>query len=119
MIHGKDLIVLLDGTAIAASKTCTVSMKSGTIEISSPNSGGSREYVADRTTWEVTVGQLVTDYTAGLLSVGRSYTLALYDGTARLAGTAICTEYKVTATKGNLMQGSFKFQGTGTLAVVV
>lgn len=116
MIHGKNLMVLLNGTAVAASKTCTVNKKAGTIEISSPNSGSAREYVADRTTWDVTTGHLVEDFTAGLLSVGQTYTLTLSDGTSQMSGTAICTEYKVTATKGNLAQGSFKFQGTGVLA---
>jgi hypothetical protein len=31
---------------------------------------------------------------------------------------AICTTFKVTATKGNLVQGSFAFQGTGPFEMV-
>lgn len=34
----------------------------------------------------------------------------------QLTGSAICTGWKVTATRGNLASGSFEFQGTGELA---
>ena len=34
-----------------------------------------------------------------------------------LTGTAIVKDWKITATLGNLAQGSFQFQGVGELAV--
>lgn len=53
-----------------------------------------------------------------LLKAGSTVTLRMQvDGFAsdRLTGTAFCQTAKVTATLGNLMQGSWQFQGTGPL----
>lgn len=53
-----------------------------------------------------------------LLSVGETYNIAVQvDGfpTDRLTGKAICQKAAVTASLGNLTQGSFKFKGTGAL----
>lgn len=53
-----------------------------------------------------------------LVRVGKTYTLDVSvagypDDT--LSGTAICTQCRVTATRGSLAQGSFTWQGTGPL----
>ena len=53
-----------------------------------------------------------------LLKVGSTVTLRMQvDGFAsdRLTGTAFCQTAKVTGTLGNLMQGSWQWQGTGPL----
>lgn len=116
MIHGKDIIILSDGKAIAASKTCTISRKLETIEVSTPDSEQSREYIAGRETWEVSISTLVSDFVTAIEQIDRStVTLKMMQGGRGMTGTAICTECKITATKGNLAQGSFKFQGTGPL----
>ncbi|MBR2254116.1 MAG: hypothetical protein IJ895_06880 [Prevotella sp.] len=53
-----------------------------------------------------------------LQRVGQTYTLRMQvdgNGIDTLSGSAICTHAKITATKGNLMQGSFTFEGDGPL----
>jgi hypothetical protein len=50
--------------------------------------------------------------------VGQTFKLSLQAqkyALDRLQGAAICRRFKVTATKGNLMQGSFEWIGTGPL----
>ncbi len=53
-----------------------------------------------------------------LQKVGQTFTLQLMldgYGSDTLHGTAICKSARVTATRGNLIQGSFRFEGTGPL----
>lgn len=50
--------------------------------------------------------------------VGQLFTISVQVdgfGSDRLSGTALCNTFQVTATRGNLMQGSFKFAGSGPL----
>lgn len=50
--------------------------------------------------------------------IGQTYTLQMYvDGLADdvLTGTAICKQFKVTGSLGNLAQGSFSWKGSGAL----
>lgn len=51
--------------------------------------------------------------------IGQTYTLQMrVDGLADdvLTGTAICKQYKVTGSQGNLAQGSFSWKGSGALS---
>jgi hypothetical protein len=53
-----------------------------------------------------------------LQRVGQTYTLRMQvdgNGMDTLIGTAICKSAKITATKGNLLQGSFAWEGSGPL----
>lgn len=119
MILGNDLIVLADGVAIAAAKSCNIERSVSTIETSSPMDGGDRTYLAGRAGWKVTVNVLVSSGISTLvLKPGNTYTLSFgnrNDNGDRLTGTAICTHAKLTGTKFNLVQGSVEFLGTGPL----
>lgn len=102
-------------TAIAASKSCTLTNMADVKEISSQSSSTARNYVAGRTGWRVTCNYLVTDV-SDLLKVRNTYTLNIMnpDGTG-LQGSAILTTCEITATHGNIAAGSFVFQGSGDL----
>lgn len=125
ILQGNDVIIFADGTAMAASKSCTITVKGDTIEISSPTQGQFREYIASRKDWDLTTTHLVK-YSAGsdiplknmILKVGGTYTIKVQARPLSddvLTGKAICTQCKITATRGNLLQGSFSFQGSGPL----
>lgn len=126
IIQGNDVIIMADGTALAAAKSCSISVTADTIEVSSPMQGTWRQYLTARKQWTLTTSHLVRSYPITdtpiknmLLRVGKTYTLrisvrGLPDDT--LTGTAVCTECKITATRGSLVQGSFSWQGTGQLA---
>ena len=205
IIHGKDILIMTSGggALIAAAKSCDISIKVDTQEVSSPTTGVWKTYITKRKEWSVRLSHLVTmgQFPACLTTVGTQLTLTMgvrtptgtaapfdgmrtggqsseftrdlvdtiiwevgysrfvagilrngeytyyrswaggeaymqpssdtpytYDGKTymwtpdeglikltRLSGSAIITDAKVTATKGNLAQGSWSLQGTGAL----
>lgn len=131
IIHGRNLIVSIDGRAIAAARSCDVVVSSDTIETSSPTSGLWRDYIAGHKGWSVAVGCLLDAYAiggieqiqsvlwAGTDMVGKKVTLSwseLGSSLNRVSGQAIIDTWRVTGTVGNLCQGSFSFTGTGVLS---
>lgn len=103
---------------IAMAKSCVVNKRSDLIETASASNQTSREYVAGREEWDVSLNHLVSSEAPveGLLKVRGTYTIRLVIGSTTLQGTAICNEANVTATTGNLGTGSIKFKGSGPLA---
>lgn len=117
-ILGKDIIVTQNGTIIAGLRSNEIQTEVETIEVASPSSGEWRSRIAGRKDWNVSAGYLVLAGSgmAALLSVGSTYTLRIGPRTAGgVFGTAILTTCSITATIGNLVQGSFKFEGVGPL----
>ena len=78
IIHGRNLIIKADGTAIAAARSCDVTITSESIEISTPLSGKYKEYIAGRLGWNVTTNQLVTNAVENLKMAGKIVTLTFY-----------------------------------------
>ncbi len=118
---GKDVQIYAgsSGTSplIAMAKTCTISKKCGLIEKASATNATSKEYIADREEWEVSLGHLVSSSAPfeGLLKVRGTYGISVVIGTMRKTGTAICTQAEITGSVGSLATGSIKFKGTGPL----
>lgn len=121
-INGNNIFVLLDGTLIAGTKTNEIQTDCEMIEISNPSSGEWQQFMAGRKNWTIQTGFLVQAVTnlRQLLNIGTSYTIIMRDRNntsgASVTGTAILKTCKITATIGNLVQGSFVFQGTGALS---
>lgn len=121
-ILGNNILIYRNGTAIAGTVSNEIQSGAELIEISSPTSGQWKEYIAGRKSWSINVSYLVLAYNGvrDLLNVGTTYTLKFRgrnssDATG-VQGTAILKSCKITATKGNIVQGSFQFTGTGTLS---
>ena len=118
---GKDVQIYAgsSGTSplIAMAKTCTISKKCGIIEKASATNATSREFIADREEWEISLGHLVSSSAPfeGLLKVRGTYGISVVIGTTRKTGTAICTQAEITGSVGSLATGSIKFKGTGPL----
>lgn len=123
-MNGYNIIVLKNSTAIAGVKSNDITTKADTIEVASSTSGVWKEYITGRKEWSVSVSYLVLADSGmlELLNVGTTYKLKIGGRNATnantLTGSAILTTCKVTATLGNLVQGSFQFQGTSALAAV-
>lgn len=126
-MNGKRIIIKLNGTAIAASKSCDIQTSAETEELSNFGVSGDdnqwNRVIASKKSWSVTTDQLVLSpqaMSSGLLSVGRMYTLTIHDAdapsTALLSGTAICTKASIRARVGALATGSFSFKGSGPLS---
>jgi hypothetical protein len=119
---GNNILIYRSGTAIAGTTSNEIQSEADLIEISSPTSGQWKEYIEGRKSWSINVSYLVLAYNGvrELLNVGTTYTLKFRgrnssDSTG-VQGTAILKSCKITATKGNLCQGSFQFVGTGALS---
>lgn len=131
ILQGKNLIVKADGDVIAAAKSCTLNIDCETIKVSSPTDGQWEHIIAGMKSWSVSTSHLLQMERAidlplhgYLWRVGAEFTLRIelsgvvFDNIVApeyLTGLAICKNCQVTATKGNLAQGSFKFQGNGPL----
>ena len=135
-LNGNIIMVQLDGHTIAGTKTTEIQVDSELIEIASATQGAYREYIVGRKQWQVTVNYLLMYATyqqmftypnasmTDALLVGNSYTLkfknraSYYDQPITLEGTAILRTCKITATRGNLIQGTFTFVGNGALSAM-
>ena len=133
-LNGNIIIVQLNGNTIAGTKTTEIQVDSELIEIASATQGAYREFIVGRKQWQVTVNYLLMYATyqamftypnacmTDALLVGNSYTLKFknranyYDQPITLKGTAILRTCKITATRGNLIQGTFTFVGNGALS---
>ena len=199
VLHGKDLVVLADGVAIAMSKSCDINVEADIIPTSSPTDGDWEHSISGRKSWKVTTNHLLRSVASMAMKVGSTVTLTMkvvdgvglpfsgmvdnvsletgtetspegfvwdttrkcflalghaqrdtyyiswsggqdyanpegklfWDGNTvytvidgeltqeQLTGSAHCRLCKVTATKGNLAQGSFSWTGTGALTAGV
>lgn len=119
---GNNILIYRSGTAIAGTISNEIQSEADLIEISSPTSGQWKEYIKGRKSWSINVSYLVLAYNGvrELLNVGTTYTLKFrgrnQSDSTGVTGTAILKTCKITATKGNLVQGSFQFVGTGALS---
>lgn len=122
MIHGKNLILTLDGEAIAASKNCEVSVNSSFIDVCAPNGGVWEEKIPTTIGWSVSTSGLVADtsYVDSLLSLQANrtkVTLRFYDTTTGIhkKGDAYVSNVKMSGAVGNLVNMTMDFQPTGAL----
>lgn len=121
VIKGKEVYIYAgaSGTTpiIAGAKSCTVSRKCDLMEKASASNQSSKEFLAGRDEWEVSLSHLITSGAPfeGLLKVKQTYTLRIVIGNTTQQGTAICTQAELGAAVGNLANGSIRFKGTGPL----
>ena len=127
VILGKNILIYAgnSGTSpvIASAKSCTISSNCDLIEKASSTQNTSKEYVAGRDEWEVSLDHLVTTGTTqnpvdpfeGLLKVRGTYTLSIVIGGVRKIGTAICQHADIRGAVGSLGTGTVKFKGSGPL----
>ena len=120
-VLGNNIIVFMNGTAIAGTKSDEIQVESDTIEIASATDQEWVHRIAGRKSWSLTVGWLVLanqDVRKALL-VGSTVTIKIKgrgeSDANGLSGSAIIRTCKITAIRGNLAQGSFAFVGNGPL----
>ena len=123
MEQGNDVLVYVNGSAIAATRTDEIHTECGIIPIASPDTGDWDASLPGRKSWSINKGWLVvsTDYSADdlerLLLVGTIVTIRILGRgkTYGLTGSAIVRTCDVRGSRGTLASGSFAFQGTGAL----
>ena len=117
-LQGNNLIIYVDGVAVAAAKSCTVTMEVGSIDTA--GSGRTKASMPTVKDWSVKTSVLVTSLNGHFALSGKvRLSVAVVDGgeitTDRMTGEAIVTSANVSAAVGNLVQGNFSFKGSGAL----
>lgn len=121
VIHGRNLIIRVGGTAIAGAKSCEINVDGEQIETASASTGTWRTFLAGRKEWSVSCGFLIpasgTPLKSEAAMVNTTVTLTVQSGLSgdTLTGSAIVKAWKASGTIGNLSQGSFQFRGNGAL----
>ena len=105
---------------IAMAKTCEISVAGDQIEVSSPNNGQWRYYLASRKGWKVSVGYLLSSgsFPTEAEMVNTTVTIVVTDGNVRMQGSAIVKSWTGNGAVGGLSQGSFQFLGNGPLSPI-
>ena len=121
VILGKNIFIYEGSSGstpiIAAAKSCTISSRCDLIEKASSTQNTSKEFIAGRDEWEVSLDHIVTSGAPfeGLLKVRGTYTLSIVINGVRKTGTAICQQADIRGSVGSLGTGSIKFKGSGAL----
>ena len=122
MIHGRDLILSINGTPIAASTTCDLSIDTDFIEVCSPTGGAWKEYLPTQHGWDVSAGCLMAsmEHFDQLLTMQKNkqrLELSFYDQGLQVfyKGDAYIKKLSTTGTLGNLAKMSVAFQACGEL----
>ena len=122
MIHGRNLIVALDGVAIAAAKTCSLDMDQSFLEACSPVSGRTHTKIPTTYDWGVSVDGLIANSSSPTVSLqdrlieGTKCLLTFTDGSGnRRAGFVYVKSCKESGPVGGLATYSASFESTGPL----
>ena len=118
MIHGRNILIYEGGQVVAAARSCTISMNVDDSEVSNPASTNTRNYIAGRKSWTVTITKLVTVAHTFFENLDQEVRLSFMvrgSSTDRMTGNAIVKNVEVSGTVGSLTTGNFTFQGTGPL----
>lgn len=122
MIHGRNLIVALDGVAIAAAKTCSLDLDQSFLEACSPVSGRTHTKIPTTYNWGVSVDGLIADNSTPTVDLedkliaGTKCLLTFTDGSGnRRAGFVYVKSCKESGSVGNLATYSASFESTGPL----
>ena len=117
--NGNNVLIYVDGSLVAGTRSDEVQSGCDTIEIANPSSGDWKQFIVGRKEWSISQSWLLPAASdlGRLLQVGTTVTIRILGrGAAKgLTGTAIVKACKITNTRGNISNGSFAFQGTGAL----
>ncbi len=117
-VLGNNIIVYMNGQAIAGTKSDEIQVDTDTIEVASATNQDWVYRIAGRKSWSLNVGWLVlvNQDVRNVLLAGSVVTIRIEGrGASGVTGAAILKTVKITATRGNLAQGSFAFVGNGPL----
>ena len=120
-VLGNNVIVYMNGTAIAGTKSDELQVDCNTIPVASATDQDWEHAITGRKKWSLSVGWLVlanADVRKVLLA-GSSVTIKIKGRGAAdssgVTGSAILKTCKISAVRGNLATGSFAFVGNGPL----
>ena len=122
IIHGRNLLIYADGVAVAAARSCRITMDFDTIEMAGVDSGTYKYYVTAMSSWSIQVDKLVSNVRSIFDEVGTMVSLSFvvrdeYGNLMgdRMQGEGFMKSANISATVGSLTTGNITFQGSGEL----
>lgn len=122
MIHGEDLILALNGTALAASKSCNIDKSQSFLDVSSPTDGRWEACVPQKLSWSLSSECLLGTMDAyktldAAWKAGTALTVRFFDTeyNENETGTVYIEKLTLSASKGNLAKMSISLKGSGPL----
>lgn len=122
IIHGRNLLIYADGVAVAAARSCRITMDFDTIEMAGVESGTYKYYVTAMSSWSIQVDKLVSNVRSIFEEVGTMVSLSFvvrdeYGNLMgdRMQGAGFMKSANISATVGSLTTGNITFQGSGEL----
>ena len=100
MLQGRNLIIAINGSTIAAAKSCSVDVQADTIKVSSPTDGEWEHIIAGRKSWQVQTSHLMPNVMQRYPVIEASTLAWNEEGTTRAQVTAAGRQFAVTALKG-------------------
>lgn len=123
MIHGEDLILALNGTALAASKSCNIDKSQSFIDVASPTDGRWEACVPQKLAWSLSSDCLLATMDAyktlnAAWKAGTALTVRFFDTeyNENETGTVYIEKLNLSASKGNLAKMAVTLKGSGELA---
>ena len=123
MIHGEDLILAINDTPLAASKTCSLSKSSSFIEVASPTDGAWESFVPSKKGWSMSSDCLLATMDAyktlnAAWKAGTQLTIRFFNTEydENETGTAYIDNLDLQCAKGNLAKMSVSLRGSGELS---
>lgn len=126
IVHGRNLLIYADGVAVAAARSCRITMDVESIEMAGVDSGTFKYYVTAMSSWSIQVDKLVSNVRSIFEDVGTAVTLSFvvrdeYGNLMgdRMTGEGFMRSANISATVGSLTTGSITFRGSGELVRVM
>lgn len=118
-INGNDILIYLNGSVVAGTRSDEIQTNNDLIETASPTTGDWRTYIKGRKDWGLNIGWLVTEISNinNVLLIDSTVTIRIIGRGASLGltGNAIVQTCKMSATRGGLANGTLTLKGTGPL----
>lgn len=126
MIHGENLILAINGTPLAASKSCNLSKSSSFIEVAPPTAGDWEAFVPSKKGWSISSDCLLATMDAyktldAAWKAGTALTIRFFNTEygENETGTAYIDSLNLDASKGSLAKMSVSLKGSGELSDIV
>ena len=123
MIHGEDLILALNGTPLAASKSCDIDKSQSFIDVSDPTDGRWEACVPQKLAWSLSSECLLGTMNAyktlnAAWKAGTALTVRFFDTEydENETGTVYIEKLSLSASKGNIARMSVSLKGSGPLS---
>jgi len=121
MVHGENLTLSLNGTIVAAAKSCNLKFEQSLIEVASPVSGADTMYIPSKRGWSIsTDGLCVTmEYMDSLLwKQSNKFSVAFFDADLKMVfrGDCYIKSMAISGSIGKIATYSIDLQGCGALS---